>query len=135
MRLAKGETVRLTTLVIDDDEMMLRSLQRLFGRGCLVAEETTRGIVMAAEHQPAAILVDVKLQQQISGLELLPVLRAVAPRSSIVVMSGSPSEEDKERAFEAGAAAYVDKADAARLREIVSDAVDAFNRHRRASLH
>ena len=62
----------------------------------------------AEEHQPDLVLLDI-LMPGISGLEVVEKITAVAPQSSVVLLTASESEEDLLVGVKAGARGYVTK--------------------------
>jgi DNA-binding NtrC family response regulator len=98
-------------LIVDDEEMILRSLTRLLVRaGYEVVTETRVGAARAAL---AAAPVDVVLTDLrvagASGLELLAAAQALEPAPRVIVFSGLAGPEDVAAAMRAGATAVVKK--------------------------
>jgi DNA-binding NarL/FixJ family response regulator len=122
-------------LVIDDDEIILRALRRLFRGEAVTATNGDDGVRVATEIQPRVILLDINLDGE-NGLELIPELRRVAPSAKVIVFTSRTSNELRSLAFEAGAHAFVDKVHVSRITEVVSDIVSgSSSAARRASLH
>ncbi|HEX6243117.1 MAG TPA: ATP-binding protein, partial [Polyangiales bacterium] len=99
---------RRNVLIIEDDPIfatLLRDLAHEMGFAALVTDSADQGLALAAQHHPAAILLDVKLTDH-SGLTVLdrakrsPALRHIP----IHVMS---AENHTQRALEMGAASYM----------------------------
>ncbi|WP_435105726.1 response regulator transcription factor [Arhodomonas sp. AD133] len=104
MRKAQAHTM-LTVLIIDDDETFRRTLaRRLTRRGHSVTHVGTPAEAREAilGQQPAVIVLDLRLAEA-SGLDLLPELRAGAPASRILVLSGFASVAATVAAMRAGA--------------------------------
>jgi two-component system KDP operon response regulator KdpE len=96
-------------LVVDDDRA-IRLVARfiLEGAGYAVTEAGTAAEALESLHTArwvfAVVLLDYTLPDR-NGTELLPELRAVAPRARVVLTSGRPAEDVPEH----GADAYLPK--------------------------
>ena len=98
-------------LIVDDEELILRSLSRLLVRaGYDVVAHTS---VAAARAALAAAPVDVVVTDLrvagTSGLTLLATTSAMDPAPRVIVFSGLASTEDIAAAMRAGAVAVVRK--------------------------
>jgi len=82
----------------------------LLARDGQEAIDTLLGTDSTAEHQPALIMLDLKLPK-LSGLEVLRRLRADPrfARTPIVVLTSSRQDPDVEEAYESGATSYIVK--------------------------
>ncbi len=94
----------LSVLIVDDDETFRRTLaRRLQRRGHDVTHVgTPRAAINAVTTPPAVIVLDLRLAEA-SGLDLLPELRAAAPQTRILVLSGFASVAATVAAMRAGA--------------------------------
>ncbi len=100
-----------TGLLIDDDPLYLRALQRsLERRGFAVRTATDAAMAMAiAEaHKPDFALVDLKLAEQ-SGLDLIAPLRAAHQPMRIILVTGYASVATAVDAIKRGADHYLAK--------------------------
>lgn len=102
-------------ILLVDDEPSFRTLIRFLladmRPDLQVVGEASDGreaIRAAAKLQPDAILLDLKMAGM-SGLEALPQLRNVAPRSHIIVLSVAAEQAPLHAAKMAGADAFIDK--------------------------
>lgn len=107
-------TVRPLTVVLCDDVPELRTLMR-FGleeEGDLrivgEAGEATTGLEVVTAEQPDAVLLDLSMPG-IDGLQAIPLLRAAAPATVIVVFSGFAADRMEALARQVGADRYVEK--------------------------
>jgi DNA-binding NarL/FixJ family response regulator len=101
-------------VVICDDQSMFREVLRtvleleegfeIVGEGCNGAE----AIKLAGSLGPDVMLLDVAMPVM-DGLEALPQIRAAAPDTGVVVLTGLSSPEIRRRALAAGAALVVEK--------------------------
>src|SRR6266511_1088230 len=76
-----------------------------------VVGEATNGreaVAQAERHQPTIVVLDLAMPIM-DGLEALPEIRRVAPRSKVVVLSGFEASAMAEQALELGAERYVEK--------------------------
>lgn len=83
------------TLLIIDDEAQIRTLFQtaLEGAGyrVLTAENGPDGLRLVQEHAVDLVLVDI-FMPGMDGLELIPHLRKVIPRSKIIAISGGTGD-------------------------------------------
>jgi DNA-binding NarL/FixJ family response regulator len=102
------------SVLLVDDVADLRFMLRLnldgSGHFATIAEASNgrEGVEQAREHQPDLVLLDIAMPIQ-DGLEALPEILAVSPRSRVVVLSSFGEQRYGERALELGATAYVEK--------------------------
>ncbi len=100
-------------LIVDDNRMNLklaRDLLRASGFRTLEAESGARGIVLATEHQPDVILMDLRLPDM-HGTDAARTLAdgTQTARIPIVALSAVPFEGDGEWLLAAGFAGYLEK--------------------------
>jgi DNA-binding NarL/FixJ family response regulator len=103
----------LRVVIADDNSLFVNALV-----GLLDAEESIRIVGrakdgeeaarLAAELSPDVVLMDLSMPR-IDGFEATQRVRAEAPETAVVILTGSLESGDLERAREAGAAAYVTK--------------------------
>jgi DNA-binding NarL/FixJ family response regulator len=72
------------------------------------AEDGEEAIVVAGEHKPDLILLDLHMPG-LGGLEALPRILRASPRSRVVVFSAMAATRMLEAAFDAGASGYIVK--------------------------
>ena len=101
-------------MIVDDDRTLRQVITGLLvDEGHYTISEAADGweaIVLARQFQPDVILLDLTMPRM-NGLTALPSIRAVAPRSRIVVLSASVDRTQIDAATEAGAVAVLDKAE------------------------
>ncbi|WP_307855939.1 PAS domain S-box protein [Nocardioides faecalis] len=104
----------LPTLVLVDDAVEVRTLVRarlrLAGRIEVVAEGGTglEAVELAERLQPDLMLLDVSMPGM-DGLEALPRIREVSPRTRIAMYSGFVEDGLAERTIERGATRFLEK--------------------------
>jgi DNA-binding response OmpR family regulator len=101
----------LKVLVIEDDPDMatgLRDNLRFEGYEVLTATSGETGVQLAAEAQPACVLLDVMLPG-IDGFEACRRLRRAGFRAPIIMLTARGQEIDKVRGLELGADDYLTK--------------------------
>jgi two-component system cell cycle response regulator DivK len=113
-------------LIVEDNEKnlkLVRDVLQVKGFSTLEAGTAEDGILLAREHKPDLILMDIHLPG-ISGIEALKVLRAEAATAGIpvIAVTASVMQQDRKQITEAGFDAYVGKP--INLKEIL-DAVRA----------
>ncbi len=102
-----------TILVIDDDELVSRTLQRalkIYGYQVMVANSGTEGLQLARRHRPDLFILDVMMPgadgyqvcRQIRGDPLLKEL-------PVLFLTAKIKDEDKIEGFRAGADDYLSK--------------------------
>jgi two-component system KDP operon response regulator KdpE len=109
-----------SVLVVDDEAALRKTIRAsLAASGFTVAEAGTGGDAVSVIQRQAfdLVLLDVNMPG-ISGVEACRKIRAVAPRTGIIMVTVRDSEEDKVRALEAGADDYVTKP--FRFRELIA---------------
>lgn len=107
-------------LFIDDDELTLRALRRVFERDGVAARDLATGRAIAAQLQPEAILIDVEIDNG-EGLAAVPSILRASPGSRLIVFTSTVTGEGRRLALGAGASAYVHKIHITRIDEIVED--------------
>ena len=116
----------LRALVCDDYSMVRETVRPLLLEAGFehVREATlaTEAISLAELTQPDLIILDLSLPGM-SGLQAIPILRLVSPRSVVVVFSAY--DIWREASVEAGAFQYVDKADLVSLEAVLGRVAEA----------
>ncbi|MBV9283127.1 MAG: response regulator transcription factor [Acidimicrobiia bacterium] len=107
-------------LVCDDYSMVRETIRPILVEAGFetVREATlaTEAIALAEMTQPEVIVLDLSLPGM-SGLQAIPILRLVSPRSAVVVFSAY--DIWREACIDAGASAYVDKSDLEHLGDVL----------------
>ena len=108
----------LRVVVIDDTpdiRLLLRVALESQGQFLVVAEagDGRTGIDLVRDHQPDAVLLDLAMPVM-DGLEALPQIRAVAPHTRVIVLSGFETASMAERVITEGASAFIQKGASAR---------------------
>jgi CheY-like chemotaxis protein len=111
--LCTGVRARPKVLVIDDSDLNRKVMDALLGSAGYTVELATdaeSGLILALAEPPALVLMDSRLPGM-SGLEATRRLKA-NPRTQrvpVIVVSAQAMTGDRERALDAGCAAYVTK--------------------------
>ncbi|GAA0609433.1 hypothetical protein GCM10009547_09390 [Sporichthya brevicatena] len=119
----------LQVLIADDSafqrKLVTAALERT-GRFDLVvgACDGNEAIGLAELLQPDVVLLDLAMPG-LGGLEALPLLLAVAPRTRVIVMSGSAVAELGADALAAGARGYVEKGAETELPAVIDAVLSA----------
>ena len=103
-------------LIVDDHAVVRAGLRMLIDQDpdmkvTSVAGNRSEALAAAASDQPNIIILDIVLGDE-DGLSLLPELRAIAPNSRVLVLTGLRSSESQRQAMRAGAMGIVLKEDA-----------------------
>ena len=104
---------RRRVLVVDDDASFRTLLSLVLADSdefelAATADDGRQAIALARQHQPDVVLLDLAMPGM-GGLDAIPLIRAVAPGSQIVVMSGLEPSEVEDRALKEGASRYLVK--------------------------
>lgn len=108
---AAPTTPRRLGLLVDDDDLYLRTLQRsLQKRGfeIVVAHTVADAVTVAQTHRPAFALIDLRLGHD-SGLTLIEPLKAVREDMKILLVTGYASIATAVEAIKRGADNYLTK--------------------------
>lgn len=100
-----------SVLIIDDQRGMCESLQMLLRMEGLDAEFTTdarEAVKLALSHAPDVILTDMRMPEM-SGIELLQSVKAVSPRTEVIVMTAHATVDSAVSAMKLGAFDYIMK--------------------------
>lgn len=100
-------------LIVEDhvtlQECVSDMLKQEFHLPAVVGKDTVKEALQALEwFVPDVILLDVGLPDM-DGIEALPQLGKKAPNAQIVMLTGQDGREMRQKAFAAGAVAYVPK--------------------------
>ncbi len=98
-------------LLVDDDELYLRTLQRSLGRKGLetvTASDIASALLLARQNPPAYALIDLKLGAE-SGLSLIQPLRGLREDMRILLVTGYASIATAVEAIKLGADDYLPK--------------------------
>jgi DNA-binding NarL/FixJ family response regulator len=107
-------SAQTTVLIVDDQAPMRRLLHTFVGAAfpdltLLQAADGASAMQACATHQPRLVLLDVSLPDG-NGIELIAGIRTLFPRTQVIVVSHHAIGPYREHAREAGAFAYVVKA-------------------------
>ncbi|RLV60239.1 response regulator [Parashewanella curva] len=98
-------------LIIEDDASLALILQRRLSNHGFEVESChnrTQALLLARQHQPSHILLDMKLEEE-NGLNLIQPLRAILPKAKIVLLTGFASIATAVEAIRLGADNYLTK--------------------------
>jgi DNA-binding response OmpR family regulator len=104
-------TRETTILIIDDDADLRQALVEQFdeeeGFAAVGAASAAEGFAAAAEHRPAAIVLDVSLPDM-DGFAACKELRVQGVKAPIIMLTGAAQEEEQQvQGLDAGANDYV----------------------------
>jgi DNA-binding NarL/FixJ family response regulator len=107
------EASMITVLLADDLEeyrVLLRKMLEMDGRFSVVGEapDGHAAVRLARETDPDVVLLDIAMPEM-DGLEAIPRIREVAPRTRVVMLSGFGEEVMSDKSLRLGAHAYVVK--------------------------
>jgi two-component system NarL family response regulator len=98
-------------LIADDHAVVREGLAAMIQRRSDMrvvaeAENGTRAVELARQHQPDVILMDLRMPM-LGGVEAITQIRAQQPQARIIVLTTYDGDEDIYRALQAGARAYL----------------------------
>lgn len=110
-------------LIVEDDEFMLRALERFCASyGQVVVATTLREATKAIEQDIAAIILDIGLPDG-SGLTLLENLREKGRDTAVLVLTGLDPVDTAERAGELNAEFLLKSDDSSKLKDFLRRAL------------
>ena len=98
-------------LIIDDDEMVLQTMQTLLqdsGYDVIATADGPRGLELFKGHAPDLVLLDLALPSM-NGLEVLRKIRDIDRDVKIIMITGYGSEESSQVARRYGAYDFLQK--------------------------
>jgi DNA-binding NarL/FixJ family response regulator len=106
----------IPVLLVDDNPTFLRLVTRFLQEYCHgvvvvsgVAHNGEEALVRAQELEPQIILLDL-FMPDVSGLEVIPILRTALPEAGIIVLTSHTANGYQDAALAAGADGFVPKA-------------------------
>jgi PAS domain S-box-containing protein len=99
-----------SALVIEDNRALAENVRELLGSICdrvLVAPDAEAGLGLAASEGFDLALIDVRLPDGASGIDLVPELRRASPHAEIIVVTGNATVDTAIAAVRHGVFAYV----------------------------
>jgi two-component system response regulator FixJ len=124
----------ITIYIIDDDEMLRRSLERLLraeGFATVSCDSSLSFIDMVSNLAPGCILLDVRMPG-VDGLELLARLKCIGLRLPVILMTGIGDIAMAVQAMKIGAVDFIEKPfDDVSLLEAIAAALSMAARERR----
>lgn len=124
-----SETKAISVILVDDTQSIRRLLRTLLERSGAfkVVGEAINGaeaVNVAGARQPDLVVLD-HFMPVMDGMEAIPLIRASAPSSRIVMLSSVSSERLVAKALKTGAVAYLDMRSSPE--GLVSRLLDAYN--------
>lgn len=114
-------------MIIDDEKQILSLLTRMIeleGYEVLQAATCKMGLKQIETHHPEVVLCDVRLPDG-SGVELIPQLKRISPRSQIILLTAHGNIPDGVQAIKNGAFNYITKGnDNARILPLLAQALE-----------
>jgi two-component system nitrogen regulation response regulator GlnG len=130
-------TRRQTILIIDDEEDVHYSFQRLFAQeplAILTANNGEEGLRLAKKEKPDLIVMDIRMGRQ-NGLDTLRDIRLQNPKQLVIMMTAYGTSQTAIEAMKLGAFDYVLKPfDIPQLKALLKRALEAAHAMREVSL-
>jgi CheY-like chemotaxis protein len=104
---------KITVLIIEDNELnleLVRSMLKFSHYQVLEAKDTENGILLAREHSPDLILMDIQLPG-IDGLDATKIIKKdpILKHIPVVALTSYAMQGDEEKAISAGCTGYIAK--------------------------
>ena len=102
----------MTTILIIDDELPTLQMLALYLEACghvvLTAEDETEGLAVFRREKPSIVLTDIKMPGK-DGFDVLRQIKAIAPQTEVVVVTGHGDKNLERQAFSLKASAFFNK--------------------------
>lgn len=102
----------MTTILIIDDEQPTLQMLALYLEACghnvLTAENEIEGLEVFRSQRPAIVLTDIKMPGK-DGFDVLRQIKAIAPRTEVIVITGHGDKDLAQQAFDLKASAFFNK--------------------------
>ena len=102
----------VSLLLVDDDPVALRGLERLLSsKGHRIAASTTNGVEAAelvVELKPQVVITDLEMPG-FDGVATTSAIRTLGPDIPVIVYSGNGQQDAAQRCIDAGAVGFVSK--------------------------
>jgi DNA-binding NtrC family response regulator len=102
-----------TLLIVDDEQDICDIIEDVFlqekGFAILKADNGPDGVKLAKEHRPDVILLDLKLQVNMDGADVLREIKQFHPKAKVVVITGYVDEKLEQEIKDLGVYAYLEK--------------------------
>jgi DNA-binding NarL/FixJ family response regulator len=106
------EQAAITVVIVDDHGIVRQGLRSLLSRAGITvlgeAESGTEAVEIAARLKPDVLLLDIRMKDG-DGLQTLPQIKAVSPRTSVIMLTTYANPGYLARAINGGAAGYLSK--------------------------
>jgi CheY-like chemotaxis protein len=104
---------KITVLIIEDNELnmkLVRSMLKLSHYQVLEAKDAENGILLAREHSPDLILMDIQLPG-IDGLDATKIIKKdpILKHIPVVALTSYAMQGDEEKTISAGCTGYIAK--------------------------
>jgi DNA-binding response OmpR family regulator len=107
----RNDSPAKSILLVDDNVLLLAGMKRIFEKQfeCIRTAPTGREALLCLEQDPSPIVVlDVNLPDM-SGCELLDIIKHRSPESMVIIITSDGDEKLKEEVFRKGAFEFLEK--------------------------
>jgi two-component system response regulator MtrA len=104
-----GETLdpHRYTITLDDDPMISKIIERATGIRSLAFTSAQKLLSVCQNHHPIAAFIDINLDTEECGLDVIPALRAHWSYCPILVITADPEDETVGRSLHSGADDFI----------------------------
>jgi DNA-binding response OmpR family regulator len=125
-------------IVIDDDELICLTLERIFssmGISALSVSRGMKGLHEIKENPYDLVFLDIHLPDA-NGLDLIPEIKNYLPDAKIIVITADTNDEFKEKAIKGGALMILEKSfSLLEIKKVVSDILNGCDEKREHPRH
>src|SRR5438132_14203305 len=100
-----------TILVVDDERMvcdLLRAVSSRLAHEVITAFDGRNGLALFEQHRPRFTLLDLRMPGM-DGIEVLTRIRALDPKTSVIVLTGAGSADLENQARQMGVTDFLSK--------------------------
>ncbi len=122
-------------LVVEDDQLMSRVYEKLFGfenYQVIIAKDGSEGLELAQQQLPTVILLDI-MMPKMNGFEVLASLKQnpLTSHIPVIILTNLAGKQDAEEALTKGAVRYIIKSeqDPTQMVAIVKEIIAAYTRN------
>lgn len=119
-----------TIIIVDDHPLIRAAIRSNLANDYLIVAETGSGghaIRLAQQHKPDLLILDLALEDNVSGLEVIDGIRARSEATKILVLTGNYLSEVAEQCVKAGVSGLLyKKSDLSELRRAIDSVLAGY---------
>ncbi len=112
----KQVVMKTQIILVDDHELIRQGIKRTIDDQqdmdvCAEAEDSSTALILIEKKQPNLVILDISLQEEITGLQLLKIIHEKFPAVKVLMLSMHDETSYIESAIKNGAQGYITKND------------------------